>query len=201
MQTVAPLPSVSRLRERARPLSPALASSVMCKCRKRFLDRHIDDGGRVFHQCCVHAGTGRRDAADESGLFADRADRCFRQIVHLSSQQARDAAGVQQREVRRRIVGLRSGLAEWRDQHNRRSRVVLPKCISVMAVRAEIGWASFADDQVGIGECIVAGCDGLAVIEAQDASSVELSGAMQVIVAPTSASSRPQTAAAKPLPI
>ena len=50
--------------------------------------------------------------ADEGALLTHRADRCFRQIIHLSGQQPGNAAGVHQGEITRRIARPRPGLTE-----------------------------------------------------------------------------------------
>jgi hypothetical protein len=87
------------------------------------LHRNIDRGAWFRCQNGVHAGTGGGEASDEGGLFPHRTDRRFRQVVHLAGQQARDAAGIEQGQIGRRIVGIGAGRAERRDRHQRRDRV------------------------------------------------------------------------------
>ena len=105
------------------PVVPARASSVIAKVASAsWIDTSIDGALSGGHHR-VHAGAGGRDAADKGGLFADRADRRLVEIIDLAGQHARDAAREKQRQIGRRIVGLRPGLAIGRNQHERRVRV------------------------------------------------------------------------------
>ena len=137
--------------------------------RQRFRDRDIDDGaGRG--QCRVHAGAGGGKAADKGGLFADRADRRFREIVDLPGQQPGNAAGEEQRQVGRRVVGFWSGLSEGRDVYQRRGRIEPAKTVGVVLQSAKLLGAALTDDQVGGCDRIasrrsIIGDDGLAMIE------------------------------------
>src|SRR5208282_4340121 len=99
--TVAPLPSVSRRRDQS------------------FLDRDVDDGAGLRRQCGMHTGAGGGEPADEGGLFADRAHRRFGEIIDLAGQQTSHTAGEEQGQIARRVVPLRSGLAERRDEEER----------------------------------------------------------------------------------
>ncbi len=117
-------------------------------CCQRLLDRHVDDRARLGRQCRVHAGTGGGEPADERGLFADRADRRLREIVHLAGQQSGDAAGKHQSEIGGRIVGSGPGLSERRDVDNHRPPVGITESVDVAAAGAELGGPAFADEQV-----------------------------------------------------
>ncbi len=122
--------------------------------RQRFRDRDIDHcAGRG--QCRVHAGAGGGKAADKGGLFADRTDRRFREIVDLSRQQPGNAAGKKQRQVGRRVVGLWSGLTEGRDVYERCGHIEPAKTVGVVLQGAKLLGAALTDDQVG-------GCDRIA---------------------------------------
>ena len=97
----------------AAPASAGLAGTAEFSHRQRrqcFLDRHVDHA--AAGQRCVHAGAGRRHAAEECRLLAHRANRRLRQVVHLAGEHAGDAAGREQGEVARRVLRRRAGLAE-----------------------------------------------------------------------------------------
>ena len=84
--------------------------------RQRFLQGDVDARAGLVAQNRMHTGTGGGEATDESRLLADRPERRLRQIVHLSGQQSGDAARIEQREIGRWIVRLRSALAERGDE-------------------------------------------------------------------------------------
>ncbi len=113
--------------------------------RQRLRARDIDDCARRS-QYRVHAGAGGGEAADKSGLFADRTDRRFREIVDLSCQQPGNAARKEQRQVGRRIVGLWSGLSEGRDVHQRCGRIEAAETVGVVLQSAKLLRAALTDD-------------------------------------------------------
>ena len=150
----------------------------------------------------MHSRAGRGEPADEGGLLADGADRRFSKIVDLSGQEACDPAGKEQGQIARRSVGVWAGQAMRRDMDKRRSRVAPAQSIGVMSrVRRHCGRPS---------QTIISAAARLRGTESPlarslpwfrySASGVKSSRSMQVTPAPTSASSRQQTAAATPRP-
>ena len=121
--TVAPLPSVNRLRDRLCPVEPGARQFGDCQGGERLFDRDIDDRAARAGQRGMHAGAGGGKPADKGGLLADRADRRLGEIIDLPGQQAGDAAGEEQGQIGGRIVRLRPGLSERRDKDERRLRV------------------------------------------------------------------------------
>jgi hypothetical protein len=94
----------------------------------------------------VHAGAGGGKAADKGGLLADRTDRHFREIVDLSCQQPGNAAGKEQRQVGRRVVGLWSGLAKGRDVYERCGRIERAETFGVVLRSLKLLRAALTDD-------------------------------------------------------
>ena len=152
MQTVAPFPSPTRLRDQLRAACPGARQLGYRQGRERLLDRHVDDGALSGGHHRVHAGAGGRDAADKGGLFADRADRLLVEIIDLAGQHARDAAREKQRQIGRRIVGLRPGLAIGRNQHERRVRVQRAQRLGIAVPRPQRPRPPLADDQIGLSQ-------------------------------------------------
>ena len=97
----------------------------------------------------MDAGTRGGNPADEGRLFPDGTDWRFRKIVHLSCQQPGDAAGEKQRQVGRRILRLRPGLAEWRDEDERCHPIGAANSGRIVLPCAELVRTAFANDQVG----------------------------------------------------
>ena len=146
--TVAPLPSPARLRDRALPCTPALASSpIAIVASASSIEISIMVGPPRRAACIPDASRG--EPADEGGLLADRADRRFSKIVDLSGQEARDPAGKVQGQIARRIVGVWAGQAIRRDVDERRSLVAPAQSIGVMSLGPQTPRPPFADDQIG----------------------------------------------------
>ena len=122
---------------------------------KRLVDRDIDDR-TVLQECRVHPGARRRQAAEESGLLANRAHRRFVQVVHLSRQHAGDAAGKVQRQVGGGFLGARPGLAVGGDQDQRRFRIGEPQHVRIATGSPKRQRAALADDQIGGRYCVIA---------------------------------------------
>ncbi len=104
--------------------------------RQRFLDRHVDDRARHVRLRRMHPRTRGGEPADERRLLAHRTDRRLGEIVHLPGQQPRDAAGIHQGQIARRIVRFRPALTERRDEHQRGRRIHPTQRIGIALLRA-----------------------------------------------------------------
>ena len=97
----------------------------------------------------MHAGAGAGEAANKGGLFANRSDRRLCEIVYLPGQQPGNAAGEEQCEIGRRIVGLGSGLPKGRNIYECCGCIERAEAVDVVFQGAKISGSALADDEVG----------------------------------------------------
>jgi hypothetical protein len=121
--------------------------------RQRFLQRDVDIRTRFVGQDRMHTGTRGGQAADESRLLADRPQRRFRQIVDLPGEQSSDAARIEQSEICRRIVGLRSGFAVRRNRDHDSIRIRATERRHRVRAGGEQLRRTLTHDQASAGEC------------------------------------------------